>query len=171
MSHSRIFQISKNKIPKEGYTKANDFSYNHWFLHTVADCVSDDTDRHSDILWLSESTPIVLSNDKESFTISANSLDKYFGPKYKEMQDVLQRLTEVGFETFAGNGDVIGATRFKTDIFNFRNAVSDERCFYVVNEVIDEEYWAPHPITLCDFLRRVEPGKTYHFGAVLDYHS
>lgn len=61
--HSRIFQVSAAPIAKEDYISSADYE-DHWFTREIADYVSDNCDRDSDIEWL-KSDGLEIGTEKE----------------------------------------------------------------------------------------------------------
>jgi oligoribonuclease NrnB/cAMP/cGMP phosphodiesterase (DHH superfamily) len=149
--HSRIFQLSDEKIKKNNYVRASDF-YEDSFIGSVADYVSDDIDRKEDIKWLMERLKpygAILNKKEESIFFPKGFKKKYFSKKFEELKKMVNEMT---LEEF-----IDGITAYKLE-----QIIESKFDFYIYIE-----YLQP----LDDFVRGLEEGKKYYIGGIVNYHA
>jgi len=157
MSHSRIYQISIKPILEEDYLLADNF-LDHWFTYTIADYVSDDTDRAEDIQCLKE----ILSRSAEfesenSFIIKPGGKEKYFQKAYLTFISQCKKAASMELSEF------VSISELSVLVFNIKNTYCDEYSVYVSSDAFGT-------IPLDEFIRSAEIGKRYFIGSTLDYH-
>ena len=157
--HSRIFQISSKPIDKIDYIRED--SYYDSFVGEIADYVSEDTDRESDIDWLKSSLEGVAEFDGDKFTIV--NKEEYFKPKLKKFLYAMKQIVAELNEDPAVFYD--GGSKFGTHVYNMKTAYEDKFSFYVDD---DSEYVGLE--TFDSFMRWVSNGDTFYIGATIDYH-
>jgi len=160
VAHSRIFQITTEPVLPEDLITENDF-YEHWFLQSVADYVSDESDRPADIEWLRERLINAADFDTDdSFSILPNGKEAYFSKAYEAFVYFRQKTMELGLSEFSsGEG-------FTTLVYTMGQTCNEEFGLYVVQGDSDDF----EVVTLDEFIRFAEIGCRYYIGAILDYH-
>ena len=156
--HSRIFQISTKPIHKYDYIEENRY-YDHWFLHSVADYVNENSDRIDDIDWLKscyESDGLSFGTDEHGEYFIVEDKVKFFEPNFQRFQNALQELTKTTLDDF-----ISGKCGYP--LYTLKAAYDDKFGFYVDG---DETYLK----TLNEFIREAEIGTKYYIGATIDYH-
>ena len=152
--HSRIFQVSMEPIKKEDYIRESDY-WEHWFTSQIADYVDGDTDRESDIDWLSEySNAFVFGKDdgREYFIVKDKA--EYFKHSFKRFTEAINTIKDYTLEDFIGG--------FYGAMYQLKDAYEDKFGFYVNAD--------GETMTLDDFVRRCVTGEKYYIGATIDYH-
>lgn len=151
--HSRIIQASKEPIEKEDYITEDNYIYEHWFLNSVADYVSNDCNRDEDIKWLKDCTPgFTFDRDKNGEYFIINSKEEYFKPAFEGFKRALEELHNIPLEKFI---------RY-VDIYGLNSYYDDKHGFYID---IDDEL-----LTLDEFVRYCDNGNKYYIGGTVDYH-
>ena len=156
--HSRIYQISKNPIDKCDYIEESHY-YDHWFIGSVADYVSEYTDRNDDIQWLKDcyekrGISFGIDNNGEYFVIEDKT--QYFAPKFEVFQKTLSELLTLTFDDF-----VSGKSGYP--LYSLKNAFNEKFGFYVDGEDINME-------SFDSFVRYADIDVKYYIGATIDYH-
>jgi len=155
--HSKIYQISTTPIDKCNYIEEDDY-YDHWFTNSIADYVSENTDRDDDIKWLedclcNEGLSFGTDNNGEYFIVSNKA--KYFESKFEEFKKMLKELSNATFDDFIGY-------QCDSQMYRLREVYEDKFGFYVDQDgdlmVFDE------------FIRRSHGSEKYYIGATIDYH-
>jgi len=160
MSHSRIFQINPEPLAPEKHITEDDF-YDHWFLDSVADYLSDDVNRIDDCKWLRKRLEIVAHFDTDdTFAILPGGKEAYFTKAYKEFVAARERTMTLGLAEFSSGQGFSEPVRVMSDAFN------EEFGFYVAQGDPDEF----EVETLDEFIRFAEIGCRYYIGGILDYH-
>lgn len=93
--HSRIFQLSYEKINKDDFITEENF-YEDSFIGSVADYVSDNIDRKEDIKWLMERLKpygAILNKKEESIFFPKGFKKKYFSKKFEELKKMVNEMT------------------------------------------------------------------------------
>lgn len=155
--HSRIFQISAKPIEKADYINETDY-YDTGFIGEIADYVSDDTDRESDIEWLKQRLEGVADFNGDSFTIKDQR--KYFEKKFSNFLEAIKDISLLTFEDFCTD-----ANDFSYKMYELESAYRDKFGFYIDD---NGEYAGTEPFD--DFMRRAKNGDVFYIGATLDYH-
>ena len=152
--HSRIFQVSLNPIEKADYITESNYDYEHWFVGSIADYVSDDCDREEDIKWLKgcvEGISFGADNNGEYFIVE--SKETYFEKKFIAFKKVLDKISKCTLSDFV------------QDIFEFYQLnilYEDKYGFYIDT---DEEL-----MTFDAFIRYCVEKEKYYLGGTCDYH-
>ena len=160
--HSRIFQLSTERIDKDEYLCSSHYeSYEDIFIGAVADYVADSEDREEDIKWIGDSyKDIKVSHnhvDDTMFTFKKGFAKKYFKDRYKEFKDISSKMT---FEDFAGITDTTGMS-----VYRVKQCMENTWGFYIYSSDFGT-------ISLDRFIREhMEEGKPYFVGGTVDYHS
>ena len=162
--HSRIFQITKEKLDKTDWIIADHY-YDHWFTNRIADYVNDDINRKNDLDWFFSCMDGVVERNKRNkskFKI-INKL-KYFESRYERFLQALEDLCGATLQQFAGEEkfgeDGLSFAKYRIDC-----EYNDEFGFYVD----DNREWAGLD-TMDEFMRRVHDGDEFYIGGVVDYH-
>lgn len=152
--HSRIFQLSLDVIPLDDYIKEEDF-YEDPFLGSVADYVSDDTNRDEDIKWLkSMLEPLGAIFKKESHRdvviFPADFKRQYYNARFLEFKKLAQEMT---LDEFCGWQKPAKLSEL----------ISDKYGFYI---------YVNYPEPIDDFVRTLsgEKEEKYYIGGTIDYH-
>lgn len=158
--HSRIYQISKTPIDKEDYIEESNY-YDHWFINSVADYVSDDTNRDDDIEWLKgcygkKGLSFGQDDNGEYFVVEDKS--KYFEASFEEFKKELKKLSEKTLDNFiSGESDM--------SLYRLKSSYDDEFGFYI------DDVGEYHGVATFDrFMRCATVGTKYYIGATIDYH-
>lgn len=166
--HSRIFQVSRQKIEKDEYYDAERYySGEHEGFagdySEVADYVDEDTDRISDIKWLSQylvGSVEFLSED--SFKII--NKNKYFDDKYINFRQAVEGVQNITKEEYIND-----QTKSGIMLDHLEQSYSEKFGFYI-DEYNQKNYYTDFFGPLDDFMRRVQDGEVYYIGATIDYH-
>lgn len=150
--HSRIFQVSKSPVEKQDYYR--DYRYFDDFVGSVADYVSDDTDRDEDIEWLAEYLSGVAEIEGDKITFK--NIDAFFSKRYQQFCEAVIDLGTVSYQDFRSG--------ISYKAWRLQNTIEDKFGFYM-----DSEKYGLEPID--SFLRSVENGDVYYIGATIDYHA
>lgn len=156
--HSRIYQISKEPIDRDNYI-TEDRYYDHWFTHSIADYVTDNTDRDDDIKWLKDcyeekGFSFGIDDKGEYFIIEDKS--KYFAINFEAFQKALEELIKSTLDDFMSG-------KCGTSLYYLKNSYNDKFGFYVECEDCGCE-------TFDGFMRYATIGAKYYIGATIDYH-
>lgn len=152
--HSRIFQMDIEPINKKDYIDEFTF-YEDTFIGTIADYVDEDTNRDEDIQWLVDCYEKygMEYNKEEDYVIFKKDFKKnYFRERFKLFKEIIDELT---FEDFAYDT--------RANLYKIKSLIEDRFSFYVYFD----DYW----MTFDRFVRQLEEGKKYYFGATIDYHA
>lgn len=153
--HSRIYQISTEPIERDDYI-SEDYLIDHWFTNSVADYVSDDTDRDRDIEWLKEFANVngglVVDSDEHGYYLMVTDKEKFFERSYKKFKETLDKIKDCSLEQFS---------KGISEMWTLKDAYEDKFSFYIYTD---------DPITLDDFVRRAELNQKLYIGATIDYH-
>ena len=152
--HSRIFQVSMKPIENTDYIDESNY-YDHWFTNSIADYVSDSTNRIEDINWLESCTKgIIVSSDEDGEFLIVTDREKYFKNKFDAFKEAIEIIKDFTITEFVND--------LSYDIWKVNNAYENKYGFYVDT---DEEL-----ITLDEFVRTCVLNAKYYIGATLDYH-
>lgn len=160
--HSRIFEISTDPIPQEEHMTENDFDYDHWFFHDVADYVTDDANRDSSVEWLFDSLTIgdgLITVDGDSFILHEGYQAAYWGNRHQAFVQLAETLQGIAFEEFAQSG---------VSVLLYQAEQLHEQKFglYVVARESGDEL-----TTLDEFIRYAKAETRYYIGGTIDYHA
>ena len=156
--HSRIYQISKNPIPKCDYIEESNY-YDHWFTNSVADYVNGNTDRYDDVKWLKdcyEEKGLSFGVDDGGEYLVVEDKTKYFAVNFENFRKAFEELSKTTFDDFV-NG------KCGTSLYRLKESYNDKFGFYVECEDCGCE-------TFDSFVRYVPVGVKYYIGATIDYH-
>ena len=157
--HSRIFQISTNPIDEEDYIGEH-YYYDHWFTNSIADYVSESTDRSDDIEWLKdcyEDKGISFGKDNCGQYLIVTDVRKYCQLRFDRFHELLKELLKVTIDDFA-NG------KCGIQMYRLKEAYEDKHSFYV--DIDGEDL-----ITLDEFVRHANAGIKFYIGATISYHA
>jgi len=149
--HSRIYQLTKEPIPKEEWLTEEDF-FDTSFIGAVADYVrtQPETERQDDIEWLMSQTKGVFAIDKDKVHVLPGAKQRYFSEKFNKFKEKTENLT---LDEFC-NSDTI---------WELNRLMQEEYTFYVYDE---HACWKP----LDQFIRDAEEGAVFYIGGIVDYH-
>ena len=155
--HSRIFQVSKNKITEDN--KIRSYRYDEGFIGRIADYVVDSESRKDDLKWLTSSHKgLQVSTKGKNTILKIVSKTEYFEEKFEEFQEYLNKLKDYTMEDFIDSSKWL-------DMYRLQDAYIDEHGFYIDD---NDEYHGI--ITLDEFIRNAEDGDVYYLGSIFDYH-
>ena len=160
MSHSKIIQLSGSPVAKEEYIEES--MYYDGFVGSVADYISDETDREEDIEWLAENLKGAAEISKDPLsreTITVKDKVAYFSPKYTSWISKIGELRLTDLESFAGKGK--GKYKLDSDMDWLNDLYNDRHNIYIDCGGLQ---------TLDSFMRRAANGATYYIGGTVDYH-
>ena len=150
--HSRIIQLSKEPIKKEDYIQEEDF-YDSGFIGTVADYVSDETDREDDINWFIQAYQLESQFNKEddSLIITKEYILSQFQKNFDELKS---KVNKMSLEDFI---DPIKS-------YGLQSIIDGPGGFYIDSK----EYGL---MTFDTLLRRLlEKEEKFYIGGTVDYH-
>ena len=149
MSHSRIFELSKDKIDKDDYLTASYFDEGS-FVGEIAEYTSDSEDRDADIDWLKKVTDGVFEITKDGKVRFLNGGKvKYFANRYNSF---MAKVRDMTIEQFSSGS---------YDAYVLREIIDDKFSFYVyADNGLD---------TLDSFIRDAAEGTEYYIGGIVDY--
>lgn len=151
--HSRIFQLSKKPIGREDYITEMNY-WNHWFLHSVADYVTDDCDRNEDIEWLQNATNgISFGKDEYGEYLVIESKAEYFEQAFTRFKELLNDIKYCTIEDFA---------KGIQEVYIMKNIHEEKWGFYV--EINDEL------MPFDNFIRAYNVQDKFYIGGTVDYH-
>ena len=151
--HSRIFQVSMEPIEKADYIDESNY-YDHWFINSIADYVSDDTNRTEDLDWLTSYVKgIVVSDDEDGEFLIVTDREKYFKNAFEDFKKVIDEIKNCTIKEFS---------KGLHNMWRIIHTYEDKYGFYVD---ADGEL-----ITLDNFVRTCALNEKYYIGATLDYH-
>lgn len=156
--HSRIFQVSKNKITEDN--KIRKYRYDEGFVgNNGVDYVIDSESRKNDLEWLASCHKgLEVSTEGKDITLKIVSKTEYFEKKFEEFQEGLKKLQDYTMEDFVDS-------RKWLDMYRLKDAYNDEHGFYID----DNDEW--HGIaTFDEFMRSTQDGDVYYIGSTFDYH-
>ena len=156
--HSRIYQISTKPIHRDDYIDESNY-YEHWFLGSVADYVSEDRDRADSIEWFKacyNDAGLSFGVDKDGAYFIVEDKSKYFASKLEIFQATLKELSAITLDDFI-------TEKYSMQMYRLKAAYEDKYGFYV-----DNDGWGMTPLDAC--IRYSENGTKYYIGATLDYH-
>lgn len=156
--HSRIFQVSKNKITEDN--RIEEYRYDDGFVGRVADYVVKQDDIKSDLEWLTTCHKgIEVTRNGKTVKLTIVSREEYFEKSFEEFKEGLQKLSEYTMADFIDSKNWL-------DFWKLKDSYDNEHGFYVDD---NDEYFG---ITTFDnFMRNAEDGDVYYIGNVFDYHS
>lgn len=129
--------------------------YDHWFTNSIADYVSDSTNRVEDINWLESCTKgIIVSSDEDGEFLIVTNREKYFKNAFEDFKEAIEIIKDFTITEFANGSSY--------DIWKVSNAYEDKYGFYVDAD--------GKLITLDNFVRMCALNEKYYIGATLDYH-
>lgn len=152
--HSLIIELEKKPIKKN--VRVNESRFYNNFVGSVADYVADlesEEKRKEEIKFFAESLGdcIVFNEENETITFNKDAKQMYFKKSYEEFVSLVSNLTLNEFSTS------------ERTMHNLMRLINYEYDYYIYTE---NEY-----ATLDFFMRcLVEPGETYYFGGVIDFH-
>lgn len=156
--HSRIFQLStKGKISKDDYINKEELnnpeSSDYWFVNSIADYVTESSDRKDDIKWLLdtiESYGIEYNEQEEYIVFKKGFIDNYFKERYNIFKEEVENLTLKNFIDF------FQACKLKS-------LIMEECTFYISCSSIGF-------VSIDTFVRTLKEDVKYYIGGTLDYH-
>lgn len=151
--HSRIFQVSLEPIDKSCYIGESDY-WDHWFLNSVADYVSEDCDRNEDIEWLRDCVEgITFGCDDNGEYFIINSREEYFRRSFEKFKTTLDKIKNCDLEDFS---------KGIHEMWALKDAYNKKFGFYVD---ADGEL-----MSFDSFVRLCATEEKYYIGNSLDYH-
>lgn len=154
MAHSRIFQLTKNKLKREDWMDPGYFDSDH--MPIGADAINHSNNRQADIDWLmqaiEDSGALIRGADDHQQIIFPKSFKQtYFQHRFATFQ---QKVAQCTLEQFCDPMDAYELGR-----------MIDQKYSFVVYD--DEAYCK----SLDEFIRHLPDKKvTYWIGGTLDYH-
>lgn len=159
--HSKIIQISRNKIPEDERTIDDDYYYDGfsgWFVPSVADYVTS-MDEEEQKRAMENLNAEFVSIDPKARKMTILSKEKYFEQPYKMFLDAAARCSKASFEEFMRDYNDLRAAWFKVCW-----TYEDKHSIYV--DLKDGDGL----MTWDAFLRMVNNGDVFYIGSVLGYH-
>lgn len=126
VKNNRIIQLSRNPIDKDDFVSERDFIGGDdyaGFVGTIADSVSNDTDKEEDIeLFVSafEKYGLIYDKDNNTITFKQGFSDKYFESKFNTFKELSAKITREEFK------DSTGTMRY-----HIEKAIDDALGFYI----------------------------------------
>jgi|GEM_PF-2023608 len=164
--HNRIYQVSELPVPTSDYIDLSDF-YEHPFCNEIADSVDNISDRDAELQMFHKSYSkrgISAAEDSQSFQIAPSGKTVYFENTYPAFVAAAAELCKTTKKDFHYHQGKLSAL-----IYTLKSSFSDRFADYIA--IRDEdEFDVFRLITMDEFMREAETGKTYHFGAIIDYH-
>ena len=155
--HSRIFQVSKNKITKDNLIK--EYRYNDYFVGKVADYVVDSENKKADLEWLTSCNKgLELMVEDNCYKLKVVSKAEYFEKKFEDFQENIEKLSNYSLEDFMDNSKWL-------DMYHLKDNYDNEYGFYIDD---NDEYFGI--ATFDHFMRNAEDGDVYYIGNTFDYH-
>lgn len=153
--HSRIFQASLNPIEKYDYIEESNY-WDHWFLNSVADYVSETRDRNDDIEWLKDcyenhGLEFGMDNNGEYFIVKDKCA--YFECSFDRFKEILDKVKDYTLDDFAKGFH---------EMYMLKDAYEEKYGFYVD---LDDDL-----ISFDSFIRVCATEEKYYIGGTIDYH-
>ena len=164
--HNRIYQVSELPVPTSDYIDLSDF-YEHPFCNEIADSVDNISDRDAELQMFHKSYSkrgISAAEDNQSFQIAPSGKTVYFENTYLAFAVAATELSHITKKDFHNHQGKLSAL-----VHTLKSSFSDRFADYMAirNEDDPDEF---RLIPMDEFMREAETGKTYHFGAIIDYH-
>lgn len=158
--HSRIYQICDHPIEPTDFV--TDCEMPEWFVGSIADYVDDDTDREADIAWLLSYFKDVVDYraEEQSFVLKPGSKQEIMRASYELFCSKAKSLCGTTLDDFVGE---VENSHLHSDVFDLRNAFSDEFSFYTFSDTDSLQ-------TIFEWLRSAKTDCRYYIGSTLDYH-
>lgn len=153
--HSRIFQVNTKPIDVADYIRESDY-YDHWFTHQIADYVDGDTDRDSDIIWISTHRGCAVGKDDNGDYLIIHNKEEYFESAYIRFKQLLEEMGEPTIEDFVNANGI--------NMWLLENVYDDKFGIYIDSYISD---YGNELMTLDMFVRRCEVGVKYYIGGTM----
>lgn len=153
--HSRIFQVSKKPIDKCDYIEESNY-WDHWFLNSVADYVSEHCDRNEDIQWLKDcytTKGIEFGADDNGEYFIVKSKQAYFEYSFNKFMEIIDKIKNYTLDDFVQGF---------FEMYLLKDAYEEKFGFYVD---ADGEL-----INFDSFVRLCATEEKYYIGGTIDYH-
>lgn len=153
--HSRIFQISKKPVFIEDYIEESNY-WDHWFLNSVADYVSEHCDRNDDIQWLKDcyaSKGIEFGADDNGEYFIVKNKQAYFKNSFDKFMETIDKIKDYTIDDFA---------KGFFEMWLLKDAYEEKYGFYVD---LDSEL-----LSFDSFIRCCNTEEKFYIGGTLDYH-
>ena len=155
--HSRIFQVSKNRITKDNLIEEG--RYDEYFIGKIADYVVESKDTEDDLKWLTTCKKGIKVTKKNGATIlKIVSKEEYFKKSFEEFQELIKKFDHYTLAEFIDSKNWL-------DFYRLKDSYDNQHAFYIDD---NDEYFGI--ATLDEFMRNVENGDTYYIGSTFDYH-
>lgn len=154
-----IYQITIFPIEKDEYLK-EEYFYDHWFLGSIADNVSEIVDREEELCNLRdrlEINKIAAFNKDGSFTFLPAGKKLYFARKYENFIESIQKASQMSLDEFIDD----------TQSFGIMSAIKNNYCDNYDSYVFSDDCSV---IPLDEYIRVIKPGVNYYIGGILAYH-
>ena len=153
--HSRIFQASLKPIDKIEYIEESNY-WDHWFVGSVADYVTESDDRDEDIQWLKDCHShhgLEFGKDDNGEFFIVKDKCAYFERSFDVFKETLDKIKDCTLEDFAQGFH---------EMWQLKNAYEDKFDFYID---ADGEL-----LSLDSFIRLCATEEKYYIGGTLDFH-
>ncbi len=159
--HSRIFEISVMPIAKEDRVIADYFN-DSGFVGRHADYTLDvdDDERKDSLDWLQRVFDDGLVIDAEHDTVTVADRSKCLFNDWDKFREWADRLSSVTLDDFCADRILGDSPSFM--LYMLKTYFEGDGFFVLFDG--DEHH-------INDWLRMAEEGRTYHLGAVIDYHD
>jgi hypothetical protein len=160
VAYYRIFQISTEPVPADGYISASDYE-DTWFLDRVAESVDEENQRPEDIgnlknLLVSKKAAAFRDTDN-SFVFLPGGKEAYFTKAYEAFEAARSQTMKMGLSEFASGNE------FKDAVWNMKNAHCEVFDHYVST--------GSDTIPFDKFIRQADLSVRYYIGGVVGFRS
>ena len=150
--HNRIYQLTPEPIDADEYVSADEFC-DHWFTNSIADYVSDDCDRKSDIERLKNTKGCHVASDEHGTYLEVYSKEEYFVGAFARFSHALEKIKNCTLSDFIQG----------LDMWNLKYSYEEKFGDYIYKD--DGSL-----ITFDEFVRCATIGQRYYIGGTVDYH-
>lgn len=157
--HNRVYQITTEPVP-EDERLSECFFYEHWFLDSIADFVSDELNRDYELECFKdalEQNKIAVFHSPDSFSILPGGKERHFAYAYEQFHKAVVEAATMSLDDF------INDERCGELVYTIKSRHCDHLAAYVYSEKLDM-------VPLDTFIRLATVGEHYYIGGVIDYH-
>ena len=153
--HSRIFQVGLKPIDKCDYIEESTY-WDHWFVGSVADYVTDSDDRADDIDWLKgcyQNKGFEFGADDNGEYFIVKNKQAYFANSFAYFMETIDKIKSYTIDDFVQGFH---------EMWQLKNAYEEKFGFYMD---ADGEL-----LSMDSFVRYCATEAKYYIGGTVDFH-
>ena len=156
--HNRIYQLTPEPVNADQYITESDF-YDHWFVGSIADYVSDNCNKKADIERLGNRKGYRVASDEFGAYLEVYSKEEYFAAAFARFSDALESIKNCTLSDFARG----------LDMWHLKDSYEEKFGDYVYasDDASDDD---DSLMTFDAFVRNAAEGQKYYIGGTVDYH-